>query len=187
MSAPAHPTAATDGVTIGRGALRQLHHSLLRDAGPQAVAILQEVGFAAGEGVYQSFCTWLPVQTGVSQPDELDAGQLSEVLSAFFQSHGWGTVTVAPLGAAALALDTEDWVEAEPGSAETPMCFFSAGMLSDFLGRLSGEAVAVMEVECRSRNDGRCRFLSASPETLNAVFEQITQGKGYAEALGAGV
>src|SRR2546426_4948005 len=30
MSASAHPTAATDGLTIGRGALRQLHHSLLR-------------------------------------------------------------------------------------------------------------------------------------------------------------
>src|SRR2546422_8344208 len=110
MSAPAHPTAATDGVMIGRGALRQLHHSLLRDAGPQAVAILQEVGFAAGGGVYQSFFAWLPVPTGVSQPDELDAGQLSEGLSAFFQSHGWGTVAVPPLRAAAPGLGKEGWV-----------------------------------------------------------------------------
>ena len=185
MTAPAHATAATDGLTIGRGALRQLHHSLLRDAADQAVAILQEVGFAAGEGVYQSFCAWLPVQTGASRPEDLDAGQMSEVLSAFFQAHGWGTVTVGPLGRAALALDTEDWVEAEPGSAGTPMCFFTAGMLSDFLGRLSGEPVAVMEVECRSRSDARCRFLSASPDTLNAVYEQMTQGTGYGEALGA--
>src|SRR2546430_8379362 len=173
MSAPAPPTAATDGVMIGRGALRQLHHSLLRGAGPQAVAILQEVGFAAGEGVYQAFCAWLPVQTGVAQPDELDAGQLSEVLSAFFQLHGWGTVTVAPLGAAALALDTEDWVEAEPGSAETPMCFFSAGMLSDFLGRLSGAAVAGVEGAGPPRHAGGRRFLVASPPTLNAAFVQI--------------
>src|SRR2546427_11959507 len=112
MPAPAHATAATDGLTIGRGALRQLRHSLLRDAGPQAVAILQEVGFAAGGGGYQSFCAWLPVQTGVSQPDELDAGPLSEVLSAFFQSHGGGTGTVAPLGAAAPGLGTGEWVEA---------------------------------------------------------------------------
>ncbi len=42
-----------------------------------------------------------------------------------------------------------------------------------------------MEVECRSRNDERCRFLSASPETLNTVFEQMTQGTGYEQALGA--
>src|SRR5438128_11236217 len=102
MSAPAHPTAATDGVMIGRGAVRQRHHSLLRDAGPQAVAILQEVGFAAGEGGYQSFCAWLPVRTGGPQPDELRAGQLSEVQSAVVQSDGWGAVTRAPLGARGL-------------------------------------------------------------------------------------
>ena len=178
-------TVAPDGLTVGRGALRQLRQSLLRDAAHSAVAILQEVGFAAGEGVYQTFCAWLPGQAGVAGPEQLDAAQMSEVLSAFFLSTGWGTVSLAPLGNAALALDTGDWAEAEPGSAETPMCFFSAGMLSDFLGRLSGEPVAVMEVECRSRNDARCRFLSASPDTLNTVYEQMTQGKGYAEALGA--
>lgn len=179
------PTAATDGLTIGRGALRQLRQSLLRDAANTAVAILQEVGFAAGEGVYHTFRAWLPAQVGVAGPEELDAAQMSAVLSAFFQSAGWGTVSVAPLGDAALALDTGDWAEAEPGSAETPMCFFSAGMLSDFLGRLSGEPVAVMEVECRSKNDPRCRFLSASPDTLNTVYEHMMQGKGYAESLGA--
>src|SRR2546422_7864184 len=64
------------------------------------------------------------------------------------------------------------------------MCYFSSGMLSDFLGRLSGEPVAVMEVECRSRNDERCRFLSASPDTLNVVYEQMTQGTSYEQALG---
>jgi hypothetical protein len=65
------------------------------------------------------------------------------------------------------------------------MCFFSAGMLADFLGRLSGEPVAVMEVECRSKNDDRCRFLSASPDTLNAVYEQMSAGGSYETALGA--
>src|SRR5207249_8624650 len=60
--------------------------------------------------------------------------------------------------------------------------FFSSGMLADFFGRLSGEPVAVMEVECRSRNDERCRFLSASPDTLNVVYEQMKEGRGYEEA-----
>src|SRR5207249_9813474 len=120
MTAPAHATAAADGLTIGRGALRQLHHSLLRDAADQAVAILQEVGCAAGEGVYQSFCAWLPAQTGVSRPDALDAGQASEVLSAGVQAHRRGTGTVRPRGRAALAGDTEDRLGAGAGSAETP-------------------------------------------------------------------
>jgi len=122
----------------------------------------------------------------VPHPGDLDAGRLNDVLSAFFQAIGWGAVTVAPMGNAALVVDSVDWAEADPGSAQTPMCFFSSGMLADFLGRLSGEPVAVMEVECRSRNDGRCRFLSASPDTLNAVYAQMTEGRDYAEVLGAG-
>src|SRR5256884_2832728 len=85
------------------------------------------------------------------------------VLSAFFQAHGWGTVTVALLGSAALSVDSEDWVEAEPGSAETPMCFFSAGVLSGFFGRLSGGAGAVVGGGGRPQDHARCRFLSASP------------------------
>ena len=180
----AHPTPSTDGLTIGRGALRQLHRGLLRDAGEHAVTILQDAGFAAGEGVYQAFCTWLPGETGVPRPQELDAARLNEVLTGFFQVSGWGSISAGPLGHAALALDSTDWAEAEPGTAETPMCHFSAGLLADFLSRLSGEPVAVMEVECRSKNDPRCRFLSASPDTLTAVYEQMAQGKGYEEAVG---
>ena len=185
MTAHAPSRAAADGLTIGRGALHQLHVTLLRDAPDAAYAILQETGFAAGEGLYQAFCAWLPGETGVARPDDLDAGRLTNVLSAFFQSTGWGAVSVAPLGVAALVVDSGDWAEADPGSGEAPTCFFSAGMLADFLGRLSGEPVAVLEVECRSRNDARCRFLSASPDTLNAVYEQMTQGTGYEQALGA--
>src|SRR5437867_9621405 len=178
-------SAAPDGMTIGRGALRQLREGLLRHAPDHAVNILQEAGFAAGEGIYRAFQTWLPGQAGVTRPEESDAAQLNDVLSAFFQAAGWGAVTVAALGPA-LAVDSRDWAEAEPGTTETPMCFFSSGMFADFLGRLSGETVAVMEVECRSRHDPRCRFLSGAPDPLNVVYDQITQARSYVEALGGG-
>jgi predicted hydrocarbon binding protein len=184
MTPPVPLSPATDGLTVGRGALHQLRASLLRDAADHATTILQEAGFAAGEGVFQAFCAWLPREVGVARPDEVDAGQMNDVLSAFFRAIGWGAVSIAPLGNAALAVDSTDWVEADPGSAEVPMCFFSSGMLSDFFGRLSGEPVAVMEVECRSRNDERCRFLSASPDTLNIIYAQMTQGTSYEQALG---
>ncbi len=90
------------------------------------------------------------------------------------------------VGGSALAVDSFDWAEADPGTAEAPMCFFTAGMLADFLGRLAGETVSVMEVECRSRNDARCRFLSATPAVLQQVYERMTQGTGYEEALASG-
>lgn len=176
---------ATTGLTIGQGGLRQLHRSLLQHSPDTAITILQEAGYASGEGVYQSFSAWLTARSGIDRPEDLDAAHFGAVLSEFFQAKGWGSLTVAPLGNAALALDSADWIEAEPDTAAMPMCFFSSGMLADFLGRVSGEPVAVMEVECRSKGEPQCRFLSASPPTLQHVYEQMMQGMTYAEALGA--
>ncbi|HEV8266480.1 MAG TPA: V4R domain-containing protein [Gemmatimonadales bacterium] len=170
-------------LAVGRGALRQLHASLESHAPEHAIAVLQEAGYAAGEATYRAFAEWLPERAGVSRPEDLDAELLNDVLSDFFAHTGWGTLAMSPVGTGALAVDSPDWAEAEPGSAESPMCFFSAGMLADFLGRLSGEPVAAMEVECRSRGDARCRFLSATPEVLQQVYEQMTQGRSYVEAL----
>jgi len=158
------------------GILRQLHASLATHAPDQAVTILQEAGYAAGAGLYQAF-------TAVNNPADLDADLLGPTLSEFFTSGGWGAVSVAPVGTGALALDSNDWAEAQPGTSQAPMCFFSAGMLADFLGRLSEETVAVMEVECRSKGDTRCRFLSATPDVLEKVYNEMTQGRSYEEAL----
>jgi len=159
------------------GILRQLHASLAAHAPDQVVTILQEAGYAAGEGLFRSFAA-------TNNPADLDADLLGDTRSEFFTSGGWGTVTLSPVGTGALALDSSDWAEAEPGTAQAPMCFFSAGMLADFLGRLSDETIAVMEVECRSRGDERCRFLSATPAVLEKVYNEMTQGRSYAEALG---
>lgn len=158
------------------GILRQLHASLAAHAPEQMVTILQEAGYAAGEGLYRSFAA-------INNPADLDADVLGETLSEFFTVGGWGNVTITPVGTGALALDSTDWVEAEPGTAQAPMCFFSTGMLADFLGRLSDETVAVLEVECRSRGDARCRFLSATPAVLERVYNDMTAGRTYEEAL----
>ncbi|HWC72901.1 MAG TPA: V4R domain-containing protein [Gemmatimonadales bacterium] len=158
------------------GILKQLHASLAAHAPDQLITILQEAGYAAGEGLYRDFAA-------TNNPADLDADMLAETLSQFFTSGGWGSVAITPIGTGALALDSTDWVEAEPGTAQTPMCFFSAGMLADFLGRLSDETVAVLEVECRSRGDSRCRFLSATPEVLERVYNDMTAGKTYEDAL----
>lgn len=180
------PPAVADGLIIGRGALRQLHASLMSRAPEQAIAVLQEAGYAAGEGTYRAFAAWLPGRVGVDRPEDLDSELLPEVLSDFFAHAGWGTLTISPVGTGALAVDSPDWAEAEPEDAQTPMCFFSAGMLADFLGRLSGEPVSVMEVECRCRGDARCRFLSAAPDVLQRVYEGMTEGRTYEDVLSDG-
>ena len=100
------------------GTLRQLHASLAARAPEQIVTILQEVGYAAGEGSYRAFSAWLPGRAGVDSPGDLDADLLAEVLSEFFAGAGWGTLTMSAVGTGALALDSPDWAEAEPGTVD---------------------------------------------------------------------
>ena len=181
-ASPSRSTPA--GLRLGRRVIHQLRASLERDAGIQAATHLQEAGFAGGEELYQEFAVWLAMQHDVSSPDELDMQYLGEVLGEFFAEQGWGRLSAMPLGEAVLALDSNDWAEAldEPGG-EYPSCHLSCGLLADFLGRVSQGSVAVMEVECRSRGDARCRFLAGAPETLGIIYDRMAAGSGYLEAL----
>src|SRR5207247_2869133 len=131
-------TTARNGLAIGRSGLRQLRASLLSRTPDQAITVLQEAGYASGQDVYAAFCTWLTGRHGVPTPQDLDAELLSDALSEFFRSYGWGTLAVRAVGGSALAVHSVDCAESDPGTAETPMCFFTAGMLGAFPGPAGG-------------------------------------------------
>jgi predicted hydrocarbon binding protein len=175
-----------DGVVgIGIKALHVTRQALIQDLGEAGEARLQEIGYAAGEEIYQRFCRWLPDFAGVSDPGELDAAALTEVLSAFFQTLGWGPVTVERVGRTGLAATSTAWAEVQPGvQTEYPSCFFSTGLFASFFTCLAGATVATMELECRTQGDPRCRFLAGSPEVLDAVYEAMSQGREYESILG---
>jgi len=170
---------------IGSNALRVIRATLAQDLGEDTGAMrLQEMGYAAGEEIYQSFLEWLPSYTGVSDPGDLDATRLTEVMSAFLGELGWGTVTVERTGKKGLTVSSPDWAEADPAGLEGPSCFFSTGLLASFLTAFaSRNPIAVMEIECRSEGDAECRFLAGSPDTLSAVYDAVSEGKDYGEAL----
>jgi predicted hydrocarbon binding protein len=158
-------------------------HALRDRASAQA---LQEAGYAAGEGTFRAFSAWLPRAAGVDHPSELAAPRLAEILSQFFVSLGWGAVQVTPVGDAAVAVDASAWAEATPeAQLQYPSCFFTAGLLADFMCRLAEASLAVMEVECRSKGDARCRWLVGAPATLSSLYEHMTQGADYLTVLGA--
>jgi predicted hydrocarbon binding protein len=157
-------------------------HALRDRVGAQA---LQEAGYAAGEATFGAFTSWLPQAAGVDHPRELAAPRLAEVLSRFFDQLGWGMVEVTPIGHAAVAVDASDWAEAAPDAhLQYPSCFFTSGLLADFMGRMADAVLAVMEVECRSRGDARCRWLVGAPETLETLYDQMSQGADYLTVLG---
>ena len=176
----------TAGVTVGRRALHQMRAVLERETGVQAALLLREVGFATGEALYEGFDNWARTHYHVDSPRALDTAYLGEALAGFFAEAGWGTVTLTEVTPTVLGLDAPDWAEAAPHGAEYPCCHFSCGMLADFFTRLGGSQAAVMEVECGSRGEARCRFLVGSPDLLTYVYERMTTGMSYVEALGSG-
>lgn len=169
---------------MGPRALHALRKALERQLGDQGSALLQEAGYAEGDEFHELLEKWLSEHSGISDPGSLDSNMLGEVLTGFFKTLGWGEVVINRIGTAALAVDSPNWSEAEPGAADIPSCNFTVGLLAALLGNLAGRQVAVMEVECRTQGDDRCRFLAGSPQTLQAVYEGLLRGRTYQAVLG---
>lgn len=176
--------ADSQTLTLGKRSLHQLRSALERALGVQAAPLLQEAGFASGEALSDTLQHWVQANYLVDRPQELDAEFLGEALSGFFADQGWGTLTLGKLGDSVITVDAPEWAESTPGSGQYPSCHVSAGLLADVFSRLANGQFAAMEVECRSRSDSRCRFLLAAPETLTLVYERMTHGMTYQQALG---
>jgi len=173
-----------DTVGLGRSGLHALRQALQACLGDQAAERLQEAGHAAGRDVYQCFRRWLKATTGLDDPGAIAASALSGVLSDFFQALGWGPISMNRVGAVGIAMDTAEWAEADPqAQAPYPSCHLTAGLLAGFMGALAQQTVSVMEVECRSAQHLRCRFLLGKPEALEAVYQAMSEGRDYGSLL----
>jgi predicted hydrocarbon binding protein len=175
--------AAAGMVGLTRDAFVALHNALFRDAGANAAAYLQEAGYAGGPSLHQAFLAWC-ADRGHAEPEALTAPEFEHRASEFFATLGWGSVQVGTLHESVMTFDSPDWAEADPASGmQFPGCYLSAGLLADFFGRVAGMQLASMEVECRSMGAGRCRFLLGSAETMQHVYDGITQGVDYESSL----
>lgn|SRR5574341_923731 len=173
-----------DTIGLGRSGFQALRQALQASLGDQAAERLQEAGHAAGRDAYTCFCRWLKATAGLDDPGTIAADALSGVLSEFFQALGWGPIAMNRIGSQGIALDTAEWAEADPqAQAAYPSCHLSAGLLAGFMGALSQQTVSVMEVECRSANHARCRFLLGKPEALEAAYRAMSEGRDYSTVL----
>jgi predicted hydrocarbon binding protein len=175
--------AGSGMVGLTRDALVTLRTVLFRDAGANAAAYLQEAGYAGGGALYQAFANRSASQ-GLAAPENMAATEFQERAAEFFAELGWGAVTVGMLHDSVVTLDSVNWAESDPASAmQFPGCYLSSGLLADFFGRVAGTPLAVMEVECRSMGSERCRFLLGSSETMQHVYDGMSQGVHYDAAL----
>ena len=172
-------------VAVTRDSLLALRAALYRDIGPNAAALLQEAGYAGGGALFDAFTRWLDAR-GAGAAEALPAAEFASRATEFFREAGWGSIDLGALDSVA-TVDSTDWAESDPAyPLEFPGCYYTAGVLADFFGRLAAEPLAVMEVECRSMGSPRCRFLIGSGEKMQQVYDAMSTGLTYEDAL-AGV
>jgi len=172
-------------LALTRDTLTTLRTSLTRDTGASAAGYLQEAGYAGGPALFEAFRRWLTAR-GRGAPESLSVGAFQREATEFFRQAGWGSLELGAMDDAVATLDSNDWGEADPQvGADLPSCHVSAGMFADFFGRLADAPLAVMEVECRSRGDGRCRFLLGSTDVMQRVYEGMAGGEEYSQVVKA--
>jgi uncharacterized protein len=172
-------------LAVTRDALAALRNALMRDAGPSSASWFQEAGYAGGAALFEAFRSWLEARDA-GEPEALPLEEFQQLAGEFFRQAGWGSLAVGSLHDAVATLDSPDWGEASPDAGmEYPCCNLSAGMLADFFGRVADAPLAVMEVECRSAGAERCRFLVGSADVMQAVYEGMSQGQRYDDAVAA--
>lgn len=159
-----------------------LRHELAGEAGPlPTIHALHAAGYAAGTEAAAAFPMDSEEDIGA-----IPADAFWERVTAFFSRRGWGVLSLDSSSEAVGMLTSEDWVESG-GSGELPgdeaSCSFSAGFLSGFLSRLSGGRMAVLEVACRGRGDGRCSFAFGSESVIHQLYGHLLEGSELPQAL----
>lgn len=162
-------------LALAPATLPALHAALAGRLGADAVAVLQETGYATGVAYAEALRDWLD-ERGDGAPERLPVPTFDERLSTFFRELGWGELSVRPAQGAITVVETRDWAEwqeREPG--EPPSCHFSTGLLAGLFGALAGHPLAVLEIE---RDEPRgCRFLVGNEQVMGGVYERLQRGE----------
>jgi hypothetical protein len=158
--------------------LAALRDALTAEVGADSAAhALRAAGFAAGDAFFTALT--LPPGGADQSPagiDDISAATFWRRLSQLFSTRGWGTLGHSSIHPGVGALDTSNWVEVQLDSATRPSCYFTTGLLANLLGQVADAELAVLEVECRSRGDERCRFLFGAPATLDELYARLRAG-----------
>jgi len=166
-------SSRTPELAIPVASLAALRDSLVSSVGPEAAALaLRQAGHAAGDALHRILAGQDPRSLAA-----LPADRFWAQLARLFSSRGWGQLSYSQVHSGVGSLETGDWAEARAEVDTTqPSCHFTTGVLANLLGQIADAEVAVLEAECRSRGDQRCRFLFGGADAVFAVYERIAAG-----------
>ncbi len=172
------PFLATRTVAVPVDFFTALRRAVESPLSAVTVDSVRDAGYHAGQALFDAFSTWL-AERGESAPASLNDARFASLTGDFFAEFGWGQLQITSLSDAVLAVDTDDWGEAEGHGGG---CHVSTGLFAGFFGRLADAPIAVLEVQCRAAGDARCRFLLGSIDVLGYVHEAMGRGIPYDRA-----
>lgn len=182
MRGPTMRSRSAKKPTIPALALVTLRQTLAGEVGPDIAArALQAAGMAAGNLLYERL---EEAEGGPESLRRLSYSAFVQKLSGLLQRQGWGSLAHERLHPGVGSLASPDWGEADPdGDEARPSCFFSTGLLANLLGNAAGEELAVLEVECRSQGDERCRFAFGSETALVSLYGSLAEGMDFESSV----
>lgn len=166
-------------VAVPAEALARLRLALEAEAGElPAVHAMHAAGFDAGAPLFERF-----VRSLGGDLDAIPGDVFWDAMGRFFRERGWGSLQHEAAHPAVGFLHAPDWAEASEGGAEQPSCAFGSGLLSQFLTRVAGGPVAVLETECRSAGGARCTFAFGSEDAIHTFYDHLVEGTAVEDAL----
>jgi predicted hydrocarbon binding protein len=173
---------STPMLRLPAGTLAMLRLALSEGSSPaDAAERLRRIGYESGEAFRQALQA--RGEDGAEDLGEVSMDEFWARLGRFFGELGWGRLEFEQIHPGVAALESFDWAEAEGQASGAPSCHYSTGVLADLLGRVAGDDLAVLEVECRSAGADRCRFLLGGQEALERVYLSVRDGASVMEAL----
>ncbi len=173
-------TATFREIAVPASIFSTLRDELSKEVGSLAtIHALHHAGYEAGATAARAF----------GSPDGVDTMSQSKFwgsLSDFFSRRGWGSLTLGSEHTGVGILASADWAEAVPGTDDADAsCSFSTGFMSGLLSALAGAPIAVLEVECRTRGNGQCRFAFGSEQAIHDLYGKLADGAELDGALAA--
>lgn len=175
--------------TVGPDAAAHAFQLAGHEAGDALFALLRDSLLKSGSAAALTVDVPAEAAPGTEEVSGESLAALDEVefwrhLGRLFAERGWGEILFEDLHAGIGALESADWAEADPEiPALRPSCHFTVGLIANLLGRVAGAEVGVIESECRSRGDLRCRFLFGGRHALEQVYAQIREGSAANDLL----
>lgn len=159
--------------------LAEVHRVLSSELEPsQLPNVLRRIGMETGGTLHGLFKERISGGGG-----DLGSDAFWSSLDTFFQDLGWGALEHERLHPGVISVASTDWFESSEHESGNPSCHFTVGVLGELFRQFASLEVAVMEVGCRSTGAKECRFLIGGPEALESVFQRITEGSHYREAV----